>query len=50
MKHKLTIETLEVVSFTTASETDEQGTARDFFCPTFCFTQCHTACSCPVTY
>lgn len=29
MKHKLIIETLEVESFSTALDTDEQGTARE---------------------
>ncbi len=48
MKHRLIIDTLEVESFSTALVTDEQGTAREF-CPTFCFTRCHTACSCPPT-
>ncbi|MBW3570012.1 MAG: hypothetical protein KY467_02790 [Gemmatimonadetes bacterium] len=48
MRHKLSIETLEVQSFHTAPDTDEQGTAREF-CPTFCFTQCHTECTCPAT-
>jgi hypothetical protein len=48
MRHKLTIELLEVESFPTAQNTDEQGTAHEF-CPTFCFTQCRTACSCPAT-
>lgn len=48
MKHALTIESLEVESFSTARDRDEPGTAREF-CPTFCLTQCHTDCSCPAT-
>jgi hypothetical protein len=48
MKHTLNIEALEVESFPTAPEAREPGTAQEF-CPTFCFTQCRTACSCPAT-
>lgn len=47
MKHKLAVETLEVESFPTAQDTEEQGTAREF-CPTFCYT-CRTGCNCPAT-
>lgn len=49
MKHALSVETLKVESFSTASEVREEQTAQQY-CPTFCFTECRTACSCPVTW
>ena len=48
MRHALNLDDLDVESFTTVQAAPEPGTAQEF-CPTFCFTQCNTACSCPVT-
>ena len=45
---QLTIESLEVESFSTMRDREEPGTAREF-CPTICLTQHHTDCTCRAT-